>query len=128
MQQLNLEPTYRVVLPPVERLTVILVGVGGTGSSLAPALTRLAYHLRSQGVMLKMLFVDHDVVERRNVLRQNYKLFGIKGTYLHHYGQIQDGGAGTNEYRHRLAQVSPCGRPGIAQSLAQLRGIPWPGE
>lgn len=72
MQQLNLEPSYRVVLPPVERLTVVLVGVGGTGSILAPALARLAHHLRGKGVTLKILFVDHDVTERRNVLRQNF--------------------------------------------------------
>lgn len=72
MQTLEIEQTYRVVLPAVERLTVVLVGVGGTGSALAPALARLAYHLRSKGVMLKLFFVDHDVVEFRNVLRQNF--------------------------------------------------------
>lgn len=71
MQTLDMEQTYRVVLPAVERLTVVLVGVGGTGSALAPALARLAYHLRSKSVTVKMLFVDHDVVEHRNVLRQN---------------------------------------------------------
>lgn len=71
MQTLDMEQTYRVVLPAVERLAVVLVGVGGTGSALAPALARLAYHLRSKSVTVKMLFVDHDVVEHRNVLRQN---------------------------------------------------------
>jgi PRTRC genetic system ThiF family protein len=72
MKQLNLEPTYRVVLPAVERLAVVLVGVGGTGSALAPSLARLASLLRSKGVALQMHFVDHDIVERRNVLRQNF--------------------------------------------------------
>lgn len=103
MQTLDIEPTYRVVLPAARELTVMLVGVGGTGSALAPALARLAIHLRDGGVEVKMLFVDHDVVESRNVWRQKCKLFGIKGTRLHHYDQSKDGGAGRNEYRHRLA-------------------------
>jgi hypothetical protein len=128
MQTLEMEPTYRVVLPAARELTVMLVGLGGTGSALAPSLARLAIHLRGRGVGVKMLFVDPDVVERRNVWRQNCKLFGIKGTRLHHYDQTKGGGTGRNEYRHRLAQVSSCGWPGLAQSLAQLRGIPRPGE
>lgn len=72
MQTLDIEPTYRVVLPAVERLTVVLVGIGGTGSALAPALARLAYLLCSKGVTMKMLFVDHDLIEQRTVLRQNF--------------------------------------------------------
>lgn len=72
MQTLDIEPTYRVVLPAAGELTVMLVGVGGTGSAVAPALVRLAHHLRSKGVTVKLLFVDHDVVEQRNVWRQNF--------------------------------------------------------
>jgi PRTRC genetic system ThiF family protein len=72
MQTLDMEPTYRVVLPAAGELTVMLVGVGGTGSALAPALARLAIHLRDRGVGMKMVFVDPDVVERRNVWRQNF--------------------------------------------------------
>ncbi len=72
MQTLKIERRYRVMLPPVERLTVVLAGVGGTGSALGPALARLAYHLRRKGVTVTMFFIDHDVVERRNVLRQNF--------------------------------------------------------
>ena len=67
MQTLEIEPTYRVVLPPVAKLTVMLVGVGGTGSGLAPALARLAYQLRGKGVTVKLLFVDYDTVETKNV-------------------------------------------------------------
>jgi PRTRC genetic system ThiF family protein len=72
MQTLDIEPTYRVVLPAPGELTVMLVGVGGTGSALAPALARLAVHLRDRGVEVKMLFVDPDVVEVRNIWRQNF--------------------------------------------------------
>ena len=70
MQTLSMEPTYRVVLPAVEGLTVILVGVGGTGSALALSLGRLAYHLKTKGVRVQMLFVDHDTVEAKNIGRQ----------------------------------------------------------
>ena len=34
MQMLEMEPTYRVVLPSVAELTVMLVGAGGTGYTL----------------------------------------------------------------------------------------------
>lgn len=72
METLEMEATYRLVLPPADPLTVVLVGVGGTGSALAPALARLAHHLRGIGVTMKMFFVDHDTIESRNILRQNY--------------------------------------------------------
>lgn len=70
MEPLELEQSYRVVLPAAEQLGVVLVGVGGTGSHLAGALARLAYHLRGKGVTLQMLFVDHDVIEGKNIGRQ----------------------------------------------------------
>ena len=66
MQTLDIEPTYRVVLPALDELMVMLVGVGGTGSALAPALARLAYQLRGKGVTVKQLFVDPDTVETKN--------------------------------------------------------------
>lgn len=72
MQALEMETTYRVVLPAADELTVMLVGVGGTGSALAPALARLAYHLHTKGVTLRLLFVDHDMVESKNVGRQQF--------------------------------------------------------
>src|SRR5690606_18112586 len=72
MQMLEMEPTYRVVLPSVAELTVMLVGADGTGSALAPALARLAYQLRGKGVTVKQLFVDPDTVETKNVGRQQF--------------------------------------------------------
>lgn len=73
MQPLSLERTYRVVLPAPERLNVILVGVGGTGSALAPALARLAVHARHKGLEVGLSFVDHDHVEAKNIAgRQNF--------------------------------------------------------
>ncbi len=72
MQTLEMEATYRLALPPADRLTVVLVGVGGTGSALAPALARLAHHLRGKGTTMTLLFVDHDTVEEKNIGRQNF--------------------------------------------------------
>jgi len=72
MQTLDIEPTYRVVLPALDELMVMLVGVGGTGSALAPSLARLAYQLRGKGVTVKQLFVDPDTVETKNVGRQQF--------------------------------------------------------
>lgn len=70
MESLELEQSYRVVLPAAERLGVVLVGMGGIGFHLAGALARLAYHLRGKGVTVQMLFVDHDVIEGKNIGRQ----------------------------------------------------------
>jgi len=72
MEPLKLEQTYRVVLPAAEQLAVVLVGVGGTGSHLAGALARLVYHLRGKGVAVRVLFVDHDAIEEKNIGRQYY--------------------------------------------------------
>jgi PRTRC genetic system ThiF family protein len=65
-----MEQNYRVVLPAAEQLAVVLVGVGGTGSHLAGALARLAYHLRGKSITVQMLFVDHDAIEEKNIGRQ----------------------------------------------------------
>jgi tRNA A37 threonylcarbamoyladenosine dehydratase len=70
MQTLNLEPTYRVVLPAIEELRVLLVGAGGTGSTLALFLAGLAYHARQKGIRVELTLVDPDVVEMKNCGRQ----------------------------------------------------------
>jgi len=55
------------------RVSLVLAGCGGTGSFLALHLARLAYHAREQhGIGLEMSFVDPDVVEARNIGRQNF--------------------------------------------------------
>lgn len=51
-------------------ITVALVGCGGTGSHIAQALARLAAHLRARREDLRLIFVDGDQVEERNVGRQ----------------------------------------------------------
>ena len=52
---------------------VTLAGCGGTGSFLALHLARLAYHARERhGLDVRLAFVDPDVVEEKNVGRQNF--------------------------------------------------------
>lgn len=54
--------------------TVILVGCGGTGSELAKILSRMVYHLRELGQPTpnRIVFVDPDIVEAKNIGRQGF--------------------------------------------------------
>src|SRR5687768_10947543 len=55
----------------IELITV--VGLGGTGSQAARSIARILYDLRARGKHIpKMLFVDPDRVEMRNVGRQMF--------------------------------------------------------
>ena len=74
MNTLTLEPTYRVVLGDVTRFRIMVVGAGGTGSSLALFLAGLAYHARQKGIQVALTLVDHDVVELKNCGRQAVSL------------------------------------------------------
>jgi PRTRC genetic system ThiF family protein len=71
MEHLHMEPTYRVVLGEVKHFRILLVGCGGTGSALAPALAALAYHARGRGIEVDLTLVDDDVIEMVNCGRQN---------------------------------------------------------
>lgn len=51
-------------------VTVALVGCGGTGSHLAQALARIAVHVRAGGDPPRLIFIDGDTVEEKNVGRQ----------------------------------------------------------
>lgn len=67
-----LDPTRRgkVLLPPSDTFQIFLVGTGGTGSHLALALARLAWHARQVNKTVNLTFVDPDIVEAKNVGRQ----------------------------------------------------------
>lgn len=71
-QPVRLEPRYRVVLPEAAVTTIVLVGVGGTGSWLVSALARILYHAKQKGQVVKLVLVDPDVVEEVNFGRQNF--------------------------------------------------------
>lgn len=69
MQTLTIEPP----VPFVARngpITIALIGCGGTGSHIAQALARIAAHTRSPRSELRIIFLDGDVVEEKNVGRQ----------------------------------------------------------
>ena len=78
MQSLNIEKTYRVLLGDVNRFRIMLVGCGGTGSSLALALAGLAYHARQKGIQIELTLVDHDTIQASNVGRQH---FGVASAF-----------------------------------------------
>lgn len=60
-------------LPTIENVNLVLIGCGGTGSWLAPAVVRYARLLVEKFDRdVKITFVDPDVVERKNVYRQNF--------------------------------------------------------
>jgi PRTRC genetic system ThiF family protein len=67
-----MEPTYRAVLGEIDVFRILLVGVGGTGSTLALFLAGLMYHARQKGIQVELTLVDPDVVEMRNCGRQNF--------------------------------------------------------
>lgn len=66
------DPSRRgqVRLPPTDEVWLYLVGTGGTGSHLALALARLAWHARTRGIRVHLTLVDPDRVEAKNVGRQ----------------------------------------------------------
>lgn len=70
MDALAIEPTYRVLLGDVSCFRIMLIGAGGTGSTLALFLAGLAFHARQKGIQVELTLVDHDVVEMKNCGRQ----------------------------------------------------------
>ncbi|KAB2902728.1 MAG: hypothetical protein F9K27_15965 [Anaerolineae bacterium] len=72
---------------------LLIVGVGGTGSSLAHITARILWQSGQMGQSVPLLhLVDPDVVEEKNVGRQGYKLRGI---YLRYLSYLRRYGEGT---------------------------------
>lgn len=70
---MRIEKRYHIEIGTPEAVDILLVGCGGTGSFLALHLARLAYHAREQhGLPVHLTFVDPDIVERKNIGRQNF--------------------------------------------------------
>jgi len=62
-----------VVMPKEHnRLRIIQVGAGGTGSFAALAIARLMYELKESGKTVELLIVDPDRVESGNIPRSNF--------------------------------------------------------
>jgi PRTRC genetic system ThiF family protein len=63
--------TYRLEIGAPEKALIMLVGCGGTGSYAALHLAQLA-HTARQEMEIKLIFIDPDRVETKNVARQNF--------------------------------------------------------
>ena len=81
--EIDLSFSQAAVVMPVEYNTLrfIVVGAGGTGSFIVPALARLIYELKQQqNKSAEMVIVDPDVVETGNIPRSNF-CFAEVGRY-----------------------------------------------
>lgn len=81
--EIDLSFSQAAVVIPVEYNTLrfIIVGAGGTGSFVVPAIARLIYELKQQqNKSAEMLIVDPDVVENGNIPRSNF-CFAEVGRY-----------------------------------------------
>lgn len=64
---------------PHDRLDIVIVGIGGVGSTLAPLISRHCEHLPSQ-VPVRITIVDGDAYEEKNATRQAFARCGNKAT------------------------------------------------
>jgi PRTRC genetic system ThiF family protein len=69
---MKINKRYRVEIGDYRRLVIMLVGCGGSGSFAALHLARLAYVAKQKNISLKLVFVDPDTVEEKNIGRQNF--------------------------------------------------------
>lgn len=74
MNGIDLSFAQAAVVMPKEhnRLRIIQVGAGGTGSFAALAIARLMYELNESGKTVELLIVDPDRVESGNIPRSNF--------------------------------------------------------
>lgn len=72
--QIDLSFAQAAIVMPREysSLRFIVVGAGGTGSFVIPAIARLIFELKQQNKPVEMLIVDPDVVESGNIPRSNF--------------------------------------------------------
>lgn len=63
----------KLLLGDYQSVQLALIGCGGTGSWLAPAICRIGRLLKEkEGKPVEIAFIDPDVVEAKNVYRQNF--------------------------------------------------------
>ncbi|MFN0140847.1 MAG: ThiF family adenylyltransferase [Pyrinomonadaceae bacterium] len=81
--EIDLSFSQAAVVMPVEYNTLrfVVVGAGGTGSFVVPAIARLIYELKQQqNKSAEILIVDPEVVENGNIPRSNF-CFAEVGRY-----------------------------------------------
>jgi PRTRC genetic system ThiF family protein len=71
-RSLNIEQPHRVNIGHPDRVVILLVGVGGTGSFAAHILAQLAVWAKGAGLDLRLVYIDPDRVEEKNLVRQNF--------------------------------------------------------
>lgn len=74
MTNIDLSFAQAAVVMPKEhnKLRIIQVGAGGTGSFAALIIARLMYELKESGKSVEFLIVDPDIVEAGNIPRSNF--------------------------------------------------------
>ena len=55
-----------------DAFNIIVIGVGGTGSRVALESAKLMHHAREKGVQVSLTLIDPDIVEDKNVGRQQF--------------------------------------------------------
>lgn len=70
---LSRQITTKTSTSSTDQIQVVIVGVGGTGSRIAPMIAQLMLS-RSN---IRLTFVDPDIVESKNLLRQNFYDFEV---------------------------------------------------
>jgi PRTRC genetic system ThiF family protein len=61
-----------LLIRKAKSIHLVQVGVGGTGSWLFPACVRLVRTLQQSGQDIELHLVDFDIIEQKNLLRQNF--------------------------------------------------------
>jgi len=72
LKKLTIQKQHKVNVGRPDRVVILLVGCGGTGSFAAHILAQLANWAKSNGMDLRLYFVDPDKVEEKNLVRQNF--------------------------------------------------------
>lgn len=64
-QKININKQYRLEIGHPDRVVILLVGTGGTGSFVAHILAQLSSWAAAAGIDMRLYFVDPDTVEVR---------------------------------------------------------------
>ena len=71
-RQLAMSRPHRIEIGHPDRITILLVGTGGTGGYAAHILAQLAHWGQAHGQDIRLYFIDPDRVETKNLVRQNF--------------------------------------------------------
>lgn len=125
--KLNMEyvNARKLIVPVLENVNLVLIGCGGTGSWLAPAVARYARMLTEHfGKNVTVTFVDPDKVEPKNIYRQNFcdaEVGSYKATTLaNRYGLAW--GVDIHALNERFTKNTKPIQPKRAETLTVLIG------